>query len=75
MYKVFTSKTKTLKPFIKPFLLLFAVYCLAIFTIIRSNYLYIDDAGRAVAGYAWTGISIGLLPPFWVDYYPPINTY
>ena len=53
MYQTFTTKIKILKPFIKPFLLLFAIYCLAIFTIVRANYLYIDDTGRAITGYAW----------------------
>lgn len=42
-----------IKPYLKPFLILFAIYALALFTIIRANYSYMDDIGRSIHGYAW----------------------
>jgi len=43
---------------IKPFLLMFGIYLLGILSIIRANFLYIDDIGRAAAGYrGWLGWS------------------
>jgi len=37
--------------FIKPILLMFAVYLLGLLAIIRANFLYNDDVGRAIMGY------------------------
>ena len=46
------------KTFVKPVLLMSVIYLLGIFTIIRSNVLYIDDIGRASGGYrGWYGWS------------------
>ena len=46
------------RSFIKPVLLMFAVYLLGIVTIIRANYSYLDDLGRAADGsrrwYDWS---------------------
>jgi len=46
------------KAFVKPGLLMFIIYLLGIFTIIRANVLYIDDIGRAAGGgrgwYNWS---------------------
>jgi len=39
------------RSFIKPVLLMFGVYLLGIFTIIRANYSYLDDLGRSISGY------------------------
>jgi len=39
------------RSFIKPILLMFGVYLLGIFTIIRANYSYLDDLGRSISGY------------------------
>ena len=39
------------RSFVKPALILFGIYLLGILTIIRANYLYIDDIGRAAYGY------------------------
>jgi len=36
---------------IKPTVIMFGIYLLGILTIIRANYLYMDDIGRAVEGY------------------------
>lgn len=43
-----------IRPFIKPFLIVFAIYSVAMLSILRANYSYMDDAGRAIDGYAWT---------------------
>jgi len=46
------------RSFIKPILLMSGVYFLGIFTIIRANYSYLDDLGRAIDGsrrwYDWS---------------------
>ena len=39
------------RSFIKPVILLSVVYLLGILTIIRANFLYIDDIGRTAAGF------------------------
>ena len=39
------------RSFVKPILLIFGVYLLGIFTIIRANFSYMDDIGRTVTGY------------------------
>ena len=44
---------KVLRPFVKPFLIVFAIYCIAMISLWRANVSYIDDMGRAIAGYAW----------------------
>ena len=44
---------KVLRPFVKPFLLVFAIYCIAMISLWRANVSYIDDGTRAIAGYAW----------------------
>ena len=38
------------KFFLKPVLLMFVIYSLGIFTIIRANFLYIDDIKRSIEG-------------------------
>ena len=38
------------KALVKPVLLIFIVYFLGILTIIRANFLYLDDIGRSIAG-------------------------
>ena len=43
-----------IRPYIKPFLVVFIIYFVALSSILRANYSYMDDAGRAVNGYAWT---------------------
>ena len=45
---------KSLKPFIKPFLVLFAIYAFAFLAVWRSGISFVDDRGRAIFGYAWT---------------------
>lgn len=42
-----------IRPYVKPFLLVFAIYCIAMLSIWRAGVSYIDDNGRAIAGYAW----------------------
>jgi len=39
------------RSFIKPMLLMSGVYLLGILTIIRANFLYMDDLGRSIEGY------------------------
>jgi len=44
--------------FLKPFLFMLIVYFLGLISLIRSNFLYIDDVDRAVRGYhGWNGWS------------------
>lgn len=42
------------RPFVKPFIIVLVIYAVAISSIVRANYNYMDDAGRAIDGYAWT---------------------
>ena len=37
--------------FIKPVLLMFGIYLLGILTVIRANFMYLDDVGRSAQGY------------------------
>lgn len=46
--------SKKYKPFLKPFLIIFAFYCLSMLTIWRSGVSFIDDNGRAFTGKGWT---------------------
>lgn len=47
-----------IKVYIKPFLILFALYFLSFSSIIRSNFNYIDDLARVVYGYrGWENFS------------------
>lgn len=40
----------------RPFFCIFAVYCISFIAILRANYYYIDDLGRANLGYKdWSG--------------------
>ena len=49
---------KKLKVFIKPFLILSVIYIIAFSAIIRANFLYVDDLGRAYSGYKdWDAFS------------------
>ena len=43
-----------LRPFVKPFLIVFAIYCFAMLAVWRSGVSFVDDRGRAIFGYAWT---------------------
>ena len=36
----------------KPFIIIFIIYCIALVPIVRANFNYIDDLGRAVYGYS-----------------------
>ena len=45
---------KLLKPFVKPFLVVFAIYAFAMLAVWRSGVSFVDDRGRAIFGYAWT---------------------
>jgi len=46
------------RSFTKPVLLMFGIYLLGISSIIRADFLYIDDIGRSAAGYrGWYGWS------------------
>lgn len=42
-----------IKPFIKPFLIVFFIYCVSMLSIWRAGASFIDDMGRSVSGYAW----------------------
>lgn len=44
---------KKYKPFAKPFLVVFCIYILALFSILRSGVSFSDDIERAVFGHAW----------------------
>ena len=48
-----TRLYKHLKPYIKPLIVVIIVYSVAMMSIIRANYSYMDDNGRAISGYAW----------------------
>ena len=43
-----------IRPYIKPFLVVFIIYFVALSSMLRANYSYMDDTARAVYGYAWT---------------------
>lgn len=45
---------KGLKPFVKPFLVVFLIYAFAMLAVWRSGVSFVDDKGRAIFGYAWT---------------------
>ncbi len=45
---------KKIKPFLKPFLIILAIYCVAMIAIWRANVAYIDDNGRLITGKGWT---------------------
>ena len=45
---------KKYKPFLKPFLIIFAFYCVSMLAIWRSGVSFIDDNGRAFTGKGWT---------------------
>lgn len=48
----------TYKPFLKPMIIIFIIYLLGISAILRANFNYIDDMGRAFAGYrGWSNFS------------------
>ncbi len=53
----------------KQFLILLSVYLLAFSAIIRANYSYVDDMGRAYAGYHgwldWSRWTTEILATFW----------
>lgn len=52
------ERIKELNVFIKPFLILAVIYIIGFSAIIRANFLYIDDLGRAISGYKdWDGFS------------------
>ncbi len=59
MFKIdYKEKRKKLNPFIAPVLILFGIYLLGISAILRANFNYIDDMGRAFAGYrGWSNFS------------------
>ena len=40
--------------YIKPFLIIFGIYCLAMIAIWHAGVSYADDAGRAITGKGWT---------------------
>ena len=42
------------KPYVSRFLLVFAIYCLAMLAIWRSGFSYMDDLGRSISGYTWS---------------------
>lgn len=42
-----------LKPYAKPLIVIAIIYTIALMSIIRANYSYMDDNGRSVDGYAW----------------------
>lgn len=48
------KKFLALKPFLKPFLIVFLIYCFAMLAVWRSGVSFVDDRGRAIFGYAWT---------------------
>lgn len=48
-----THLRKYLKPYVKPFIVVAIIYTIAMISIIRANYSYMDDNGRAINGYAW----------------------
>ena len=48
------SMFKKYKPFLKPFLIIFAFYCVSMLAIWRSGVSFIDDNGRAFTGKGWT---------------------
>ena len=43
-----------LKPFMRPFLVVFLIYAFAMMAVWRSGVSFVDDRGRAIFGYAWT---------------------
>ncbi len=45
---------KALRPFLKPFLIVFLIYGFSMLSVWRSGASFIDDRGRAIFGYAWT---------------------
>lgn len=45
---------KKYKPFLKPFLFIFVIYCISMLAIWRSGVSFIDDNGRALTGKGWT---------------------
>lgn len=45
---------KTMRPFVKPFLVVFLIYAFAMLAVWRSGVSFVDDRGRAIFGYAWT---------------------
>ncbi len=47
-------KTPNWRSYIKPFLIIFAIYCLAMLAIWHAGVSYADDAGRAITGKGWT---------------------
>ena len=50
LFKQFFDKVK---PFIKPFCLIMAIYLIASLSLFRANFSYMDDLGRATEGYTW----------------------
>ncbi len=46
--------TKKLRPYLKPFLIIFGIYCVAMLAIWLAGVSYADDAGRAITGKGWT---------------------
>ena len=45
---------QVIRPFVRPFLIVFFIYSVAMLAIWRSGVSFADDRGRAVFGYAWT---------------------
>ena len=43
-----------IRPYLKPFLIIFSIYCLAMLAIWLAGVSYADDAGRAITGKGWT---------------------
>ncbi|MBR0403204.1 glucosyltransferase domain-containing protein [Candidatus Saccharibacteria bacterium] len=44
-----------IKPYTKVFLIIICVYCLAMLAIWRADITHLDDNGRALGGYNWSG--------------------
>lgn len=54
VYIYITNYWKRLTPFTRPFYFIFAIYSLAMLSIWRANFSYMDDLKRALEGYAWS---------------------
>lgn len=50
---IITKAMSVARNYCKPFLIIFAIYTIAMLSIIRANYSYMDDIGRSIHGYAW----------------------
>ena len=55
MNKVWKWIRDEIKPFVRPVLVVFGVIVLGMLAILRANFSYIDDLGRAAAGYKGWG--------------------